>query len=84
MFPLIVVHWLSFVVEAIFEVISDCQQLYPDSDLSSDSADADEYTPEDYFTTADGLQHLSLEGKAVLTHLESIFVEDQDCNRDLG
>lgn len=59
-------------------MISDCQQLYPDSELSSDSAkeeeeDSDLPPVEGYFTTAEELQHLSLEGESVLSHLESIL-----------
>lgn len=62
----------------IFDAISDCQQLYPDPDLSSDSncseaEDGNVSSTGDYFTTADGLQHLSIEGEAVLNHLESIL-----------
>ena len=55
-------------------MISDCQQLYPDSELNSDS---DEEISDGYFTTASGLHHLSLEGEAVLNHLESI-IQNED------
>ena len=67
-------------VEEIFEAISECQQLYPDSDLSSDSdlphegdGGGDLLQEEGYFTTAEGLQHLSAEGESVLAHLEDIL-----------
>ena len=66
-------------VDEIYEIISDCQQLYPDSELSSDSAEDDNNIAADsYFTTADGLQHLSLEGESVLNHLENILVQNQN------
>lgn len=64
----------------IFETISECQQLYPDSELSSDSGEEDiNSVPLEggYFTTVDGLQHLSLEGESVLTHLENIIQQSQ-------
>ncbi len=64
-------------VDEIYEVISDCQQLYPDSELSSDSTEENSVAVDGYFTTADGLQHLSLEGESVLNHLEGIL-EDQN------
>lgn len=67
----------------MFEVISNCQKLYPDSELSSDSAEEDETIPQEdftgddvtegYFTTADGLQQLSIDGESVLSHLENIL-----------
>ena len=62
----------------IFEAISECQQLYPDPDLSSDSncseaEDGNVLSTGEYFTTADGLEHLSIEGETVLSHLESIL-----------
>lgn len=66
-------------MDAIFEAISYCQQLYPDTELSSDSANEDETEPEGaYFSTAEGLQHLTLEGETVLSHLENILLQSQD------
>lgn len=63
-------------MDSAFLAISSCQELYPDSDLSSDSAESDN---DNYFTTAEGLQHLSVEGEAVLSHLENILhIRDHD------
>lgn len=75
------------IVDAIFETISSCQQLYPDSELSSDSAEEDiDLTPSEgeFFTTVEGLQHLSLEGQSVLTHLENILHQNQDHSLESG
>lgn len=72
------------VVDTIFETISDCQLLYPDSDLSSDSAEEEGNSmpaESGYFTTVEGLQHLSLEGESVLNHLESILRINQEPSR---
>lgn len=73
-------------VDYIYELISDCQQLYPDSELSSDSAEenADGIEADGYFTTADGLQHLSLEGEATLSHLENIIVQNHSLSMEDG
>ena len=56
------------------------QQLYPDSDISSDSDDnqTNDVSPPlveegDYFTTAEGLEYLTAEGRSVLSHLESVL-----------
>ena len=57
----------------IYGVLSDCQQLYPDTELSSDSEEEEEY-----FTTVEGLQHLSVEGETVLSHLENILIPNQN------
>lgn len=75
------------VVETIYSAICDCQLLYPDPE-QSDSDEEDEVEggdieelqecPEDFFTSAEGLQHLTAEGEAVLAHLESILqISDQ-------
>lgn len=54
--------------------MSECQQLYPDPELSSDSAEeVNVLSSGEYFTTAEGLQHLSIEGESVLSHLEGIL-----------
>lgn len=46
--------------------------------MSSDSADEGD-TSEGFFTTAEGLQHLSIEGETVLNHLETILgVQNHD------
>lgn len=63
-------------VDTIFEAISSCQLLYPDPELSSDSAEEEVNnmpSTGEYFTTAEGLQHLSVEGESVLSHLEGIL-----------
>lgn len=73
-YPQCALIYSMMVVDEIYEIITDCQQLYPDSELSSDSAEA----ANEYFTTADGLQHLSLEGESVLNHLENILVQNQN------
>ena len=70
---------ISDLVNVIFEVISDYQQLYPDTELSGDSDDEGN-TEEEYFTTVEGLQHLSLEGESVLTHLETIIENESATN----
>ncbi len=68
-------------------MISDCQQLYPDSDLSSDSEEEEtDLMPteeeetnlmptEEYFNTVEGMQHLSIEGQSTLTHLEHVLIQ---------
>ncbi len=64
-----------FSVETIFGLICEFQQLYPDSDLSSDSDMNDDVSLEEgnYFTTAEGLEYITAEGESVLSHLESIL-----------
>ena len=72
-------------METIYSAICECQLLYPDPELSdSDSCSEEEdvqelqQCPEDFFTSADGLQHLTAEGEVVLAHLESILhIDDQ-------
>ena len=72
-------------VDEIYQAITHCQTLYPDPDQS----DSDEQGPEegegdeeddsvnledgDFLTTAEGLNHLSPEGFATLSHLERIL-----------
>ena len=67
-------------MEAIYEAISECQLLYPDSQVSGEEEDGEEpmleeeeYREGEYFTTPEGLSHLTVEGKAVLEHLEKVF-----------
>ena len=76
----------SFSVETIYSAICECQLLYPDPEQSDSSCEDEEETigdgdnvqhihqcPADFFTSADGLEHLTAEGEAVLAHLESIL-----------
>ena len=69
-------------MEAIYEAISECQLLYPDSQVSEGEDEEEEpmLIPEekceeegDYFTTPEGFSRLTVEGKAVLEHLEKVF-----------
>lgn len=82
---------LSLLVEEIYAAISECQELYPDPELSSDSELEQEEAEEEkdgsedeeeegFFTSADGLQHLTVEGEAVLAHLESILRVSEQSN----
>lgn len=71
-------------METIYSAICDCQLLYPDPEQSDsseeevESVEEIEECPEDFFTSAEGLQHLTAEGEVVLAHLESILhIEDQ-------
>ena len=69
-------------VEAIYEAISECQLLYPDSQVSEGEDGEEEPMLQeeeegreegDYFTTPEGFSRLTVEGKAVLEHLEKVF-----------
>ena len=66
-------------VETIYSSISECQLLYPDPEMSDSSETEEEDVqeisecPSDFFTSAEGLQHLTAEGEIVLAHLESIL-----------
>jgi hypothetical protein len=89
----------ALTVETIYSAICECQLLYPDPE-QSDSSCEDEITgaecsegdvqhihqcPADFFTSADGLEHLTAEGETVLAHLESILhVEDQQDSGENG
>lgn len=68
-------------MEDIYSAICDCQLLYPDPEQSdseeegeeAESVEELEECPEDFFTSSEGLQHLTAEGEVVLAHLESIL-----------
>ena len=69
-------------VDGIYQAITHCQTLYPDPEQSDSDVDGDEGAEEveevdldsgDFFTTADGLNHLSPQGLATLSHLERIL-----------
>ena len=69
-------------MEGIFQAISECQTLYPDVEQMNSSDEEVDDTPVedggepgegDFFTTPEGLQHLTPEGQRVLEHLESVF-----------
>ena len=75
-------------MEAIYQAITHCQTLYPDPELSdSEEGDEGEWEGEEgegqegeidlqsgeFFTTAEGLDHLSPQGLATLSHLERIL-----------
>ena len=78
---ILVVHY--FIVDRIFEAITECQRLYPDSELSSDSDEESNTLEGGYFTTIDGLQHLSLEGQSVLNHLEHVIQQSEGHHRSI-
>ena len=74
----------SFTVQGIYEAITHCQTLYPDPELSD--SELDEWEGEEggeegeidleggeFFTSAEGLNHLSPQGLATLSHLERIL-----------
>jgi len=72
-------------VDAIFQAISECQTLYPDpAPLSrgEDNYEGVEFGKEgemadlsggEFFTSPEGLEHLTPEGRVVLQHLERVF-----------
>ena len=75
-------------VDAIFHAISECQTLYPDPEQLSSDEDNDEgvelgggeedgemvdLSGGEFFTSPEGLEHLSPEGRVVLQHLERVF-----------
>ena len=86
-------------MQGIYEAITHCQTLYPDPELSE--SELDEWEGEEggeeevdleggeFFTSAEGLNHLSPQGLATLSHLERILqppsgseVEDMLTNGD--
>ena len=72
---------LLVVVDELFSVISECQRLYPDSDLSSNEEEEGEGQEEgNFYTSPEGLQELSAEGESVLRHLENILHINDDEN----
>lgn len=79
-------------MDEIYTAISECQELYPDPELSSDSeascegeeAEIEDNNVEGFFTNEDGLQHLTVEGEAVLAHLESILRLSSDDHANNG
>ena len=79
---------LLLTVEMIYSAICECQLLYPDPELSDSSEEEDvqelQQCPDDFFTSADGLQHLTAEGEIVLAHLESILHIDEQSGSQNG
>lgn len=65
-------------LEGMFETISEFQKLYPDPELSDSEGEGEEegesvdLASGDFFTTPEGLDQLTTEGRAVLAHLENI------------
>ena len=74
-------------MDAIFQAISECQTLYPDPELSSEEDDDEgvemgggggegeiiDLSGGEFFTSPEGLDHLTPEGQVVLQHLERVF-----------
>ena len=74
-------------VDAIFQAISECQTLYPDPELSNEEDEDEGVEVEgggkegemidlsggEFFTSPEGLDHLTPEGQVVLQHLERVF-----------
>ncbi len=76
-------------MDTIYQAISDCQLLYPDLEQSDSSEEEElgeeggegeeedemilDPSGGDFFTTPEGLQHLTPEGQRVLEHLENIL-----------
>ena len=68
-------------MDGIYQAITHCQTLYPDPEQSDSDVEGDEVEEVeeidlesgDFFTTADGLNHLSPQGLATLSHLERIL-----------
>lgn len=66
-------------MDELFSTISECQQLYPDAEISSEEEqeggieDVSVSEEGNYYTTPEGLQGLTAEGERVLQHLESIL-----------
>ena len=80
------VHSFSCPVSQVYEAISHCQTLYPDPQQSDSEAGEEGEEGErekgeegvdleggDFFTTTEGLDHLSPQGLATLSHLESLL-----------
>lgn len=76
-------YW--FVVDVVFDAISECQSYHPDPELSTDSeGDQEGDNPmigdvmeinecNGFFRTVEDLQYLSTEGQRTLDHLESLL-----------
>ena len=73
-------------MDGIFQAITECQALYPDTEqLSSgeEGEEGEEWEEEgeevtelsggEFFTSLEGVEHLTPEGQAVLEHLERVF-----------
>ena len=74
-------------MDAIFQAISECQTLYPDPELSNEEDEEEGVEVEgggeegemidlsggEFFTSPEGLDHLTPEGQVVLQHLERVF-----------
>lgn len=74
-------------MDAIFQAISECQTLYPDPELSNEEDEDEGVEVEgggeegemidlsggEFFTSPEGLDHLTPEGQVVLQHLERVF-----------
>ena len=80
-------HPHTHTVDAIFQAISECQTLYPDPELSNEEDEDEGVEVEgggeegemidlsggEFFTSPEGLDHLTPEGQVVLQHLERVF-----------
>ena len=70
-------------MDELFSAISACQQLYPDTDLSSEEGEEGEemgatLDENNFYNSAAGLPHLTEEGLTVLQHLENICEVEMD------
>ena len=88
----LVSYFVIHAVEEIYSAICECQLLYPDPDLSDSSGEEEDIDniqeisecPSDFFTSAEGLEHLTAEGEVVLAHLESILHIDAEIASENG
>ena len=71
-------------MDGIYQAITECQALYPDTEqLSSGEEEGEgegeegeevtELSGGEFFTSLEGVEHLTPEGQAVLEHLERVF-----------
>ena len=71
-------------MDGIFQAITECQALYPDTEQLSSGEEGEEEGGEggeevtelsggEFFTSLEGVEHLTPEGQAVLEHLERVF-----------
>ncbi|KAJ1756265.1 Methylosome subunit pICln [Coemansia sp. RSA 1752] len=67
-------------LDALFQAMSDCAAMNPDTDTDEDDGDEsdvqaiDEFDPASFITSEDQLDQLTPQGRQVLEHLESVIV----------
>merc|ERR1711976_539426 len=80
----------SHALDTMFSTMSDCQALHPDPEQEplTDEEEGNEAweaveegAGDNYYTTEEGLEHLTPEGRATLQHLENIMRNPGDGNQ---